>query len=556
MAHLDAEALAALLEGQSFQILQHFLTCARCRHRLSSVLFDIGMPADEGSEAWQLTAPSLGAHRGPIGGIRDELAAPLASRFASAKAGKSTTLETILDNAFERLAAEQHHSGDSPEAKLLVEALLKLPPEVRIEAVEAQNRYRTPEMVDILLAEARNSSLDPPAARHLAGLAGAILGHNNGTARRQRVESLISCILADAERRMGRLDLSEDILVDAADSLRDQPLILEERVVLCRSLSALRQEQGRVDEALGLLDHATTLAEELGNFHELGLVRLAYGWLLLEEYEPERAILPLREALALLDPVPTGNFPEETDQTSDDPYPAFSALHALTLAYADLGDDEFLQGTLTALEQLAPQLPDPLDRVRIRWIRARAEARRDQFEVAFSVLGEVFDSLLTLGPGEEAALAALDLARWTAEQSIRDSAFQARFDEIAQKLFALPSSRLAPHLRIVLRFALDFPKRGAGAFLDVLIGAASYIERARFNSDYPFHPTPEPERVILWSDLNRHHRRQAAASAGVDLDRNGYPRNSDDHLLIAWTHEALTGQRIQLPLSLDDETRD
>ena len=44
--------------------------------------------------------------------------------------------------------------------------------------------------------------------------------------------------------------------------------------------------------------------------------------------------------------------------------------------------------------------------------------------------------------------------------------------------------------------------------------------------------------------------------AGVELDRNGYPESSEDHLLIAWTHEALTGQRIQLPLSLDDETRD
>jgi tetratricopeptide (TPR) repeat protein len=544
--HLDAEAFAALIQGTPFETLQHLLTCARCRRRLSEILFDLGMPVDEAPGAWEMTAPSLRAPRGPIGDVPDELAAARANRLASARLGQLSP-ETILDSAIERLAAIGLQRADSPEARLLVESLLKLPPEVRIEAVEAQTRYRAPEMADILLAQARNGSLDPIASRHLAGLAGAILGFHTGTSRRQRVECLVSCILADAERRMGRLDLSEDIFIDAADALRDQPLVLEERVVLCRTLAALRQEQGRVDEALGLLEHAATVAEELGSFHELALARLAHGWLLLDEYDAERAILPLREALALSDAADPGKDAEPPSDAGDDAGPAFSALHALALAYADLGDDEYLGETFAALDQLAPRLPDPLDRVRIRWIHARAEARRNQYEIALPILQEVFESLLALGTGEEAGLAALDLARMTTEHALEDPDFPARLDRIARELFALPAERLAPPLRFVIRFALDFPKRRAGAFLDVLFCASAYVERARFNPAYPFQPTPEPERVMLWRDLTRSQRRQAASSAGVELDREGFPLSTQDHLLISWTHEALTGLRIQLP---------
>src|SRR4029077_17324840 len=215
-----------------------------------------------------------------------------------------------------------------------------------------------------------------------------------------------------------------------ANALRDQPLILQERQVLCRELATLRHEQGRIDEALGLLEHAALVAEELGDYDELALTRLSYGWLLLEEYDAERAILPLQEALSLSAPVPPpGPAPQEAPEgiadhpaasgeeadLEPDPYTALSALYALALAYADLGDDEDLAETFKALDQLAPRLHDPLDPVRILWIRARAEARRDQYDVALPLFQEVFESLLREGPGPEAAFAALDLARAAAE---------------------------------------------------------------------------------------------------------------------------------------------
>ena len=52
------------------------------------------------------------------------------------------------------------------------------------------------------------------------------------------------------------------------------------------------------------------------------------------------------------------------------------------------------------------------------------------------------------------------------------------------------------------------------------------------------------------SDVGRH--RQPRSS----FDRNGYPRRSEDQLLISWTHEALTGVRILLPMDFEaNETR-
>lgn len=523
--HLDAEAFAALFAGQPVETLQHLLTCGRCRRRLSDILFDLDLPAEEPRSAEAATV------------------APSARRA-----------QEILFVAIERLIAEDRHPRTLPETRQLVDGLLRLPPEARLEAIEAQPRFRTAETAEVLLAEAK-SSVDPTMSRHLAQLAGAILDFLTSSARRQRVDALVSCLLADAERRLGRLEIAEDIFRSAADALRDQPLILEERVVLCRTLAALRQDQGRVDEALGLLEHASIVAEELGSFHELALARLAYGWLLLEEYDPERAIFPLRETLSL-----TG-FDQPRDAaaapfTEEDPQPAFSALHALALVYAELGDDDLLAQTFAALDRVANFLPDPLDHIRIRWIHARAEVRRNQYEEALPELQGVFAALLRLGPGFEAALAALDLARISAEHALDDPDFPARLDHLGKQLFSLPPDRLAPHLIFALRFALEFPKRRKGALLDVLLSASAYVERARFNPDFAYHPTADPEHIMGWLDLSRSQRLETALAAGVQLGADHFPKSPDDHLVISWTHEALTGVRIQLPLSLEEETRD
>ncbi len=410
--------------------------------------------------------------------------------------------------------------------------------------IATEARFRDLGVAEVLLSEARTVSTDDPLqSRHLAGLAAAILEGLAPSSRGDRLQAEAAGILGDAERRGGRLDLADDFFKQAAWAMRDQPLILSARAILCRLSAALRQEQGRVDEALGLLEHASTLAEELGDFKELALSRLAYGWLLLDEFDTERAILPLREALSLLDP-------------EHDPYSLFSALHALALAYAEVGDHDQLDGTLSMLDQLAPSLSDPLDRVRIRWIGARAAWRLLEFDKAISELEGIFDELAEEGPGPEAALAGLELARMVAERDQDPIVLSQTLRRVSDRLEALPPEHLASHLLPVLRFALRFPARREGAYLDVVLGATSYVEHARFNPEYPYCPTPHPDLTLVWHDLTGAQRRRAAQTAGVELDRTGSPRSAQDQLLIAWTHEALTGVRLQIPTEAeDDDTR-
>jgi tetratricopeptide (TPR) repeat protein len=522
--HLDAEALEALLGALPGQPLRHLLTCARCRRRVNAILFDLTFP-DADDLPFVGTTPAL-----PPPPQEDDDATALR--------------QTLLLRAIELAEADDRRAAESPEARLASNDLLALPSELRLEGIATESRFRTLAVAEILLGKARESSPeDPIGSRDLAGLATAILENLDSTVRRSRLEAEASCLLGEAERRLGRLDLAEDLFKNAAYSLRDQPLILEARATLCRSWAALRQEQGRVDEALGLLERASMIAEELGGFRELALARLAYGWLLLDEFDTERAILPLQEVLSLLDP-------------GQDPYAIFSALHALAIVYAELGDEDHLADVLSALDGLAPSLPDLLDFVRIRWIKARVAWRQANHDEAISALGEVFAQLLSEGPGMEAAAAGLELARMAAERNPDESSLAETLERIARPLTALPPERLAPHLLPVLRFALGFPARRAGAYLDVLLSAAAYLERARFNPAYLYHPTPEPELTLVWSDLSGSQRRRAALAAGVELDRSGYPRTSEEQLLISWTHEALTGVRILLTLDLDaDETR-
>jgi tetratricopeptide (TPR) repeat protein len=524
--HLDAEALEALLSALPGKPLRHLLTCARCRRRINPVLFDLDSPEEE-------VVSALGEDGGDAGAI--------------SSAGHSDApafQEALLLRALELAEAEGQKRPESPEARRSFRDLLAVPPELRLEAIATQTRFHDLAVAELLLAAARESTSDDPLqCRHLASLVTTILEALGETARGSRLQAEASGLLGEAERRSGRLDLAEDFFKEAAYGLRNQPLILESRVRLCRSWASLRQEQGRVDEALGLLERASTVAEELGGFRELALSRLAYGWLLLDELDTERAILPFQEALSLFD-------------SEVDLQPIFSALHGLALAYGELGDDAHLGEILSGLDELAPRLADPLDPVRIRWIKARVAWRRMESGRAVSDLEEVFDALVAEGPGPEAAVAGLELARMVAERDLDPTSLSGTLERIAQRLFALPPDRLAPHLLPVLRFALRFPARRSGAYLDVLLGATSYVERARFNPESPYHPTPDPDLILVWNDLSGSQRRQAAEAAQVEVDRDGYPRRSTDQLLISWTHEALTGVRILVPVGFAaDEAR-
>lgn len=509
--HLDSEAMGALLSAVPSEPLAHLLACARCRRRLSGLVVDPGAP-EEGLDA---------------GG-------PVPAGEASPRTSQRVLLRAI------ELAQAAEGRGEAEEDRRHFDELLRLTPDQRTSAIGSQRCFQTLGLAEILVSAARQDlDDDPRRSRHLAGLAVFLLERLEETAGRRQLGAAATVLLAEVERRVGRPEVAEDLLKQAAAELQDEPLALEARISLCRSWAALRRDQGRLDEALALLERASAIAEELGSYEELARLRLTEGWLLFEELEPERALLPLGEALAHL-------------ESAEDPHALLSAFQALALIYAEIGDDSRLAEVETRIEALGPRFLDPLDQVRVRWVQARIHLANSQREAAIALLEEVFNRLAAEGPGHEAALAGLELARSLAEAeegSTRPDAFR----EIASVLADLPPDRLPSHLVPPILFALRLAAQREGAFQDALLAASVYAERARFNPERVFHPTSDPDLFLVWHDLTPRQRRQAAEAAGVDVDAAGEPRSREDLRLISWTHEALTGVRIEIPEGPGDD---
>lgn len=503
--HLDPEAMGALLSAVPSGLLAHLLSCARCRRRLSGLVVDLG------SLEGRLDAGGL------------VLTVETSPR----------TSQRVLLRAIELAQAEEGR-GEAEEDRRHLDELLQLAPGQRTSTIGGQRRFQTLGLAEILVSAARMGlDDDPRRSRHLAGLAVFLLDRLEETSGRRQLGATATVLLAEVERRVGRPEVAEDFLKQAAVELQDEPLALEARVSLCSSWAALRREQGRLDEALALLERASAIAEELGSYEELAQLRLAEGWLLLDELEPERALLPLREALAHL-------------ESAEDPHALLSAFQALALVYAEIGDHDRLADVETRILALGPRFSNPLDQVRFRWVQARIHRARPQREAAIALLEEVFHRLAAEGAGHEAALAGLELARSLAEAeegATRPDALRG----IAGVLAGLPTDRLASHLVAPILFALRLAGQREGAFQDALLAASVYVERGRFNPQRVFHPTSDPDIFLLWHDLTPRQRRQAAEAARVDIDAAGEPRSREDLRLISWTHEALTGVRIEIP---------
>ena len=290
------------------------------------------------------------------------------------------------------------------------------------------------------------------------------------------------------------------------------------------------------------LFRACALFEENGEFDELAEARLEEGLILLEELEHERALAALREALPLVD-------------SAAYPRLAVAVLHALALTCADLGRSESLRQVLEALDALRKVLPDRLDGVRIRWIRAQVEWRLGNLKPAIERLQRVFAALLEGGaPATETATAALELARMHVDK--HPGSPPSTYHDLLLALEPLArEGRLAAPLWEVSSFALGFAQKGKGYSAEVLDRAIRHLQVAQYNPELPFHPLSDPKDVVSWRELPEAARRAASLSAGVELVR-GEPGAPGARNLLAWTHEALTGVRIQFPdLGLDEARR-
>jgi tetratricopeptide (TPR) repeat protein len=527
--HLGHDALLDLLSLDDGHRLRHLAECFPCRSRLRAILLEATLP---GPESVYLVEEELVDTSGdPERALPME---PLERRLF---------LRAIEIFDAERLRLENEVRQVVP----ILDGLLALPEDTRLSLVESVPRYSSTALSRALLRRADAAALDQPLqSHHLAALAVAVLDRLPESSETRRQLATAYSLLAHAEQRRGRLEAAEDFLKGAVDRLRNAPMTEPPRAVLCYALASLRRDQQRADEALALFERAKNLSEELGEHHDFVRAALAQGQLLLDEHDPEAALLSLTEADNALDP-------------TEHPRLLLSLLQTQALAYADLRRHDGLALVSSRLQDFILRVPlDSLDRVRVTRIQAQVARRLEDWTEAGRGLLSVFRDFLEAGSTLEAATAAFELAGLMFENRIEVDADL--LFEIAGQLTAL----LSHHLGDVTEFALVSPLRRLpeednarprrGYYMDVLQSAAEYLERAQFNPGLPFLPLPEPDLVLQWKDLSEQSRRQAAASAGVELNSDHQPKSLRDRTQITWMHEARTGCRIEFPEHDPDET--
>jgi tetratricopeptide (TPR) repeat protein len=508
--HLAAPELDSLVTEVPPATLAHLVTCPRCRRRLADILFV------------------------PI-------------KFPE-QAGRSRLAETVVANAIARVTDEPP-AIELQRAADLQSVLMAIPQDQRLEAIERQPAFHSPTLAEVLLLVAADAQEDPVLSRDLAGLADAILSRLNDSTQKRELLAQAACLLTEAARRQGKLDLAEEFFNESRLHLRDHPLVHPLRARLSLTAAALRHDQRRTDEAIALLNRAVDIADELHLEGDLAEAHLALGQLYLEEDEPDASLLPLREAMELLD--------------SADLAPRLLALEALGLACTELGDDTGTDEILRELGALESEFPSSIDPIRTLWIRARIEARKTDGGDSLAMLRSVFDRLVDHGPGYLATLAALELAELLTDLEPEANASRLINASLA-RLVALPGERLAPHLLAAVRFALTLASKRKGAYMDALLSAEHWLERARFNPDLPYWPIPEPDDVVTWASLSGDQRSRLVQEA-LEPDAAGRLSSLStfgllaqltraDFNLLAWTHEALTGIRIQPPTYDFDDT--
>ena len=477
------------------EILLHLVACPRCRRRLSEVLLTPASP-------------------------EEVFHSPALLEITSALEAEVTRFRRQEQNA----------------ALPLLEELLRIPAQDRLEALqEDQTAFRHAGIAELLVDRAQEAMpQDLADARHLAFLATAILEALPETPRHSRLLAMAYCTVADVERRRGVLDASDELLANAVRQLAGDELLHRSRARFCLILGYQRRDQGRIDEALALFERARRIAEELGADDEQAQASLALGWLLLDEFEGDGSLEPLWEAYNLLD----------ASRLED----VLSAVHGLLIACHAAGDPDAVPELLTVLEGLRDLLPPSLGEIRVLRVLAQLDAARGDHVRAEVGFGTVFRRLASGGYPLDAAAAALELARHVLERN-----YSSNQESLSSLLSQLREVELPPHVEPVVHFAISFAQRLKGYYLEALASAEIWLQRARVNPSLPYLPLAEPLLLVSWNQMSAAKRLQAADAAGVELSSSHSrierpePLNLSGRRLLAWTHEALTGQRIVFP---------
>ncbi|HEY3570291.1 MAG TPA: hypothetical protein VGP73_20340 [Thermoanaerobaculia bacterium] len=301
---------------------------------------------------------------------------------------KPLTLQLVVRPAGSRPRARE-------EARHLLEELLGLTPEKRLVELLGE-RFRRPELLELLL-ELSHAALpfDVSRAVELASLATEIgprlprTGGPEDTAGACRA----LCLAATARRMMGDYAIADAAFQQAGPLAGSVP----ERGWFCRALALLRWDQGRMEEALALLQQAEQRFAEMQDFPEVAVCRALLGLLHLDEERIARAASCLAQA--------SQDLPE-----GPRPWLAAQTWLGLSICWAAGGR----LGKARAARQRAwsyyAEVKDERALSWIQWMEGRGAHLLGESQEAEALLGEVRRTMLGRRHLPEATLATLDLA--------------------------------------------------------------------------------------------------------------------------------------------------
>ncbi|HVT16655.1 MAG TPA: hypothetical protein VHQ90_10830 [Thermoanaerobaculia bacterium] len=492
MEHPDEYEIAnlfrALPEAQA-RTFEHLFRCRRCRQlvgRVVNAVLDGGTwPAGE----LPLLPAATGVEDAVIGGL--------------ARIGRRRDQELTTDRA---------------RAPGLYDELLSWPEERWGAVAQGEARFRSPALVLLLLGasnEAGEAALGASTAageaalRRAEALAGLALDLANavdvrrfGAGFTSELQARCLAILGGLRRLRGNLSGAEAALTQAMVRLHSDGLETPVRAAICRSLAALRGDQGRLDEALGLLERSATLYADASELQELGLVLGQEGLLRLGEGDAETALAPLQEAVAHL------------GHSGAPPMPEVAVRLRLALAecYAELARVEDADRVLAQARSFYELVAEKLDRVEFRWIEARIDALCGRRERARRKLRLVFEAFAAARP-YDALIAAVDWAEVLLDLERTQELREVR----ALVMAVLTGDEIHPRARgIVAAAFVLFEQLEAAETLDLMERVRRFLYRVRRNreEEFPHRSAPLPE--LRWEEVAEDLRREICAVAELD----------------------------------------
>lgn len=242
---------------------------------------------------------------------------------------------------------------------------------------------------------------------------------------------------------------------------------LEEARILDLKASLLA-DQGRLEEAAGLLDVVIDIYEDIRDAHRQGRALISKGLFLAYADRPEEGLGLIGLGLGLVD-------------VEQDPRLALMANHNIAWCLADCGRPEEALRHLETVRHLYDAFTDRWTCLRLAWLEARIAAGLGRFEEAERKLLELRDAFVEQRLGYDASLVTLDLAALLLEQG-RAAEVRRLAAEALPVLLAQDIHREAMAALIAFQQATEIEQATPGMVHRV----AAYLIRARKNPELRF----------------------------------------------------------------------